>query len=112
IDSINGKKPENLLLRKRFMNCAGRLRLTDQYRLSTDTPSTDGFSGGPRFSPTNAGEWNFIGILTRATKIWNKCALLQQSTAFNYYYDFIENEEKQQQQQSTRRSLIDVFVFL
>jgi hypothetical protein len=101
IDSVNGKKPENLLLEYRFMNCTGTLRLKDQRTLYIDTPSTYGFSGGPCFIPTYTGEWDFIGMLTGASRLWNKCILLQQSTVFNSYYnDLIEHEQKRKQQQS------------
>ncbi|CAF0901851.1 unnamed protein product, partial [Didymodactylos carnosus] len=100
MDSVDGKKPENLLLTKQFMNCTGRLRLINPNRLFIDTPSTYGFSGAPCFTPTNAGERDFIGILTGTTKLWNKCTLLQKSTGFHYYYDkLVRNEEKQQQEQ-------------
>ncbi|CAF1691597.1 unnamed protein product, partial [Adineta ricciae] len=63
-------------------------------------PATYGFSGGLCFLPKDNDEWEFTGLLTGASRLWNKCVLLQQSTAFNYYYNnLIQCEEKQKDQQ-------------
>ena len=85
-------------MKHHFMNCTGTLRLTDQRMLHIDTPSTYGFSGGPCFIPKHTGEWEFIGMLIGASRLWNKCTLLQQSVAFNFHYNqFIEHQGKQQE---------------
>jgi len=87
IDSINGKTPSNLLHLQKFMNCTGTLRLIDGRKMYIDTPSTYGFSGGPCFSITDTNEWSFIGILQGASRLWNVCTLLPQSTILWSYYD-------------------------
>ncbi|CAF3837219.1 unnamed protein product [Rotaria sp. Silwood1] len=89
IPAIHGKTPENFLLNNKFMNCTGQLRLIDSRKLFIDTPSTYGFSGGPCFLSSNRNQWEFIGILTGASKLWNTCTSLQHSTIFNYYYNEI-----------------------
>ncbi|CAF3480649.1 unnamed protein product, partial [Rotaria sp. Silwood2] len=43
-------------------------------------------SGGPCFLSSNINQWEFIGILTGTSKLWNTCTSLQHSTIFNYYY--------------------------
>jgi hypothetical protein len=46
-------------------------------------------------------EWEFIDLLTGASRLWNKCILLQQSPVFiSYYNDLVEHEQKQKDQQS------------
>ncbi|CAM4843340.1 unnamed protein product [Rotaria magnacalcarata] len=89
IPAIHGKTPEHFLLNNKFMNCTGQLRLIDNRKLFIDTPSTYGFSGGPCFLSSNRNQWEFIGILTGASKLWNTCTSLQHSTIFNYYYNEI-----------------------
>jgi hypothetical protein len=95
INSINGKTPDKLLLAKRFMNCTGTLRLMDRNKLYIDTPSTYGFSGGPCFLTSNVNQWEFIGILTGASRLWNVCTSLQHSNIFQYYYNEITQNKKQ-----------------
>lgn len=101
IDSVDEKTPEDFLLEEQFMNCTGTLHLTDQRMLYIDTPSTFGFGGGPCFIPYDSDEWQFIGILTGASRLWNRCTLLHQSTAFKSFYShLIEDEEKRKVQRS------------
>ena len=87
IPAIHGKRPEYFLLNNKFMNCTGKLRLINNKKLFIDTPSTYGFSGGPCFLPSRKNPWEFIGILTGASKLWNTCTSLQHSTIFSYYYN-------------------------
>ncbi|CAF1081441.1 unnamed protein product [Rotaria sordida] len=89
IPAIHGKTPEHFFLHNKFMNCTGQLRLIDNRKLFIDTPSTYGFSGAPCVSSLNRNQWEFIGILTGASKLWNTCTSLPQSTIFNYYYNKI-----------------------
>jgi len=96
MESINGKKPENFLSLHGFMNCTGNLRLADRCMLYIDTPATYGFSGGLCFLSKYTDEWEFLGLLTGASRLWNKCILLQESTVFkSYYNDLIEHKDKQ-----------------
>ncbi|CAF4580657.1 unnamed protein product, partial [Rotaria socialis] len=94
VNTINGKTPGNLLVNKKFMNCTGELRLTDDRKLFIDTPSTYGFSGGPCFLSTSKNEWEFSGILTGASKLWNACTALQHSNIFKHYYNEITKRKK------------------
>ncbi|CAF3913041.1 unnamed protein product, partial [Rotaria sp. Silwood1] len=89
IPAIHGKTPEHFLLNNKFMNCTGQLRLIDNRKLFIDTPSTYGFKCGPCFLSSDRNQWEFIGILTGALKLWNTCTSLQHSTIFNYYYNEI-----------------------
>ncbi|CAF3906164.1 unnamed protein product [Rotaria sordida] len=89
IPAIHGKTPEHFFLHNKFMNCTGQLRLIDDRKLFIDTPSTYGFSGAPCVSSLNRNQWEFIDILTGASKLWNTCTSLPQSTIFNYYYNKI-----------------------
>ncbi|CAF4920806.1 unnamed protein product, partial [Rotaria sp. Silwood1] len=89
IPAIHGKTPEHFLLNNKFMNCTGQLRLIDNRKLFIDTPSTYGFNGGPCFLSSDRNQWEFIGILTGALKLWNTCTSLQHATIFNYYYNEI-----------------------
>ncbi|CAF1931760.1 unnamed protein product [Rotaria magnacalcarata] len=94
VNTINGKTPENLLINKKFMNCTGELRLTDDRKLFIDTPSTYGFSGGPCFISTSKNQWEFVGILTGASKLWNTCTALQHSNIFKHYFSEIIKRKK------------------
>ncbi|CAF1352172.1 unnamed protein product [Adineta steineri] len=69
IESFNGKKPEQLLTMYQFMNCTGTLRLMDHRILYIDTPATYGFSGVLCFIPKYNDEWQFIGLLTGASRL-------------------------------------------
>jgi hypothetical protein len=77
------------------MNCTGTLRLMDHNKLYIDTPSTYGFSGGPCYLTSNVNQWEFTGILTGASRLWNVCTSLQHSNIFQYYYYEISQKKKQ-----------------
>ena len=102
IDSVDGKEPEDLLPELQFMNCTGTLRMTDQRKLYIDTPSTFGFGGGPCFIPYDSGEWQLIGILTGASRLWNRCTLLHQSTAFKSFYNQLMTDEENRKLQRSK----------
>ena len=87
INSIDSKTPDNLLNGQIFMNCTGDLRLIDHRRLYMDTPSTYGFSGGPCFFTLNKDPYEFNGVLTGTTRLWNTCILLTKSSIFQWYYN-------------------------
>ncbi len=69
IDTFNGRTPDNLLQKGKFMNCTGNLRSYDDRKIFIDTPSTYGFSGGPCFFTTNSDGWSFDGVLNGATRL-------------------------------------------
>ncbi|CAF4944072.1 unnamed protein product, partial [Rotaria socialis] len=68
---------KNFFLIKKFMDGTGQLRLIDNRKFFIHTPSTYGFSNGPSFLSTNINQWEFIGILAEASKLWNTCTSLQ-----------------------------------
>ena len=84
-------------MKYRFMNWTGMLRLSSRRTLYIDTVSTYGFSGELFFILRDASKKEFIGILTRAPRLWNKCILLQQSVAYNSYYKQITEHEREQE---------------
>jgi hypothetical protein len=94
IDAINGKTPSHLLQTQKFMNCTGKLRLTDGRKIYIDTPSTYGFGGGPCFFTSNGDGWSFDRLLIGASRLWNVCISLKDSKVFLAYYRKL-NENKQ-----------------
>lgn len=89
VDTVNGKTPEDLFFNKKFMNCTGTLRVTDDRKLFIDTPTTYGFSGAPCFTSINKNQLEFIGIVIDGSNLWNTCIILQHSRAFKHYYNAI-----------------------
>ena len=95
INSIDGKTPDKLLHDQTFMNCTGDLRLIDHRRLYIDTPSTYGFTGGPCFLTLNKDPYEFNGVLTGTTRLWNTCILLTKSSVFQWYYNRLISNSNQ-----------------
>jgi len=94
ITVVNGKTPTQLMLPNTFINCTGKVRYFDKIKLYIDTPATFGFSGGPCFLQSNPNEWEFIGILLGATKLWNYCILLTPTATYNSYYASFTNKQE------------------
>mgnify|MGYP002423777082 CR=1 FL=1 len=87
LNSVHGKVPANILQIGTFMNCTGKVRLIRSNQIYIDTPSTYGFSGGPCFITSATNGWNFHGIMTGASRLWNVCISLTNSKAFHKYFN-------------------------
>ena len=106
IDSINEKTLSNMLHVGKFMNCAGNVRLIDGRKIYIDTPSTYGFSGGPCFIASGPDAWEFHGIMSGASRLWNVCISLKDSKTFMDYLNHLikikkENSKKDHVQYNT-----------
>ena len=97
MEFINGKIPSNILIAGKFMNCSGKIRMKDGRNIHIDTPSTYGFSGGPCFVRTGFDPWQFYGIMSGASRLWNRCISLKESRTF---LDYINNSLKTKRENS------------
>ena len=97
MEFINGKTPSNILIAGKFMNCSGKIRMKDGRKIQIDTPSTYGFSGGLCFVRTGIDPWQFYGIMSEASRLWNICISLKESRTF---LDYINNSLKTKRENS------------
>lgn len=97
MELINGKTPSNILIAGKFMNCSGKIRMKDRRKIHIDTPSIYGFNGGPCFIGTGIDPWEFYGVMSGATRLWNICISLKESRTF---LDYLNNSLKTRRENS------------